>query len=133
MMIRPWALYKQECPERLERKAQYDVTQHSNTYAHIPLNDGSCRYLEVYSSKEHGGYDMVNNGLIFQMLNYQFFPYAALQGSAKIVTLKLNRLPFLPKTEDLTGLKKSHAVFDVTMDLGINAEYIKHSKKWIRA
>jgi hypothetical protein len=72
---------------------------------------------------------MVNNGLIFQMLNYQFFPCAAVQGSAKIVTLKLNRLPFLPKTEGLTRLKKSHAVFDVTMDLGINAESVKHSKK----
>ncbi|KAG1048583.1 hypothetical protein G6F43_009038 [Rhizopus delemar] len=104
---------------------EYDITQqHFNTHERIPLNDGPCRYLEVYSSKQHSSYDVVNNSLIILMLNYQFF-LAALQGLAKIVTLRLNRLPLLPKTEGLTGLKKSHAVFDVIMDLGINAAFVK--------
>lgn len=70
------------------------------------MNDGPHRYLEVYSSKQHSSYDVVNNSLIFLMLNYQFF-LAALQGLAKIVTLRLNRLPLLPKAEGLTGLKRA--------------------------
>jgi hypothetical protein len=40
----------------------------------------------------------------------------------KIVTLKLNNLPLLPKNEVMSGLQKSLAVFGVIMGVGINTE-----------
>ena len=96
--------------------------QHPNVYACVPLSDGPRRYLEVYIEKENDNNDIMNSGLIFPEANLKVYPCHSLNDSAKVVNIKLNHLPLLPKKEVLEGLQKSLQVFGEIMDLGITTE-----------
>ncbi|KAG1046895.1 hypothetical protein G6F43_010639 [Rhizopus delemar] len=96
--------------------------QHPSVHACVPLNDGPRRYLEVYIIPQNDNNDILNQGLTFKEANLRIHPRASLDDNAKIVNLKLNHLPLLPKKDVLSGLQRSLAVFGEIMDIGITTE-----------
>ncbi|KAG1175709.1 hypothetical protein G6F36_011054 [Rhizopus arrhizus] len=90
--------------------------QHPSVHACVPLNDGPRRYLEVYIIPQNDNNDILNQGLTFKEANLRIYPRASLDDNAKIVNLKLNHLPLLPKKDVLSGLQRSLAVFGEIMD-----------------
>ncbi|KAG1153225.1 hypothetical protein G6F37_010550 [Rhizopus arrhizus] len=95
---------------------------HSNIHACVPLNDEPRRYLEVYIAPQNNNNDIINQGFIFNEASLRAYPRSSLDDTAKIVHLKLNHLPLLPKKEILSGLQRSLAVFGEIMKVRITTE-----------
>jgi hypothetical protein len=64
--------------------------QHLQVHACVSLNDGPCRYLEVYMTKKNGINDIANTGIDFSDSKLKVFPCTTIDESAQIINLKLS-------------------------------------------